>query len=87
MGDYDVESLPVLHTLHSQVPRAALIPHTLSQYLEGLRDGIRGHFPRRDSRARSEHDDRFQPPARIAVAIPATMNRIRANLATKTYTR
>ena len=83
VADFDFESLEVPDELCDCMPRIALVPHTYAQYIESVRRGIRGHFPRRDSHARSERDDRLRPRARITIANPVSMNRVRANLSSK----
>jgi hypothetical protein len=83
VADFDFESIDVPNTLADRMPRVALVPHSHAQYVESVRHGIRGHFPRRDSHARAERDPRLRPRARITIANPASMNRVRANLSSK----
>ena len=83
VADFDFESLEAPYALSQQVPRIALIPHTYTQYVESVQRGVRGCFPRRDSRARSERDPRLRPRARATIASPVTMNRVWAYLSGK----
>jgi hypothetical protein len=83
IADFDFESIEVPDTLCDRMPRVALAPHTYAQYCESVRHCIRGHFPRRDSRARAEREGRLRPRARITIANSVSMNRVRANLSAK----
>ena len=53
LAEYDFYSVSIPRTLHPNVPRVAFITAKTEEYGEVLRNGIRGHCPRRGDRGSS----------------------------------
>ena len=83
LADYDVYSVPIPRTVHPDVPRAAFITAKTHEHGEMFRNGIRGHYPRRDDRARALRETNLRPRLRLYIANPRTYNRARATCPTR----